>query len=111
MKAYYTLIDTIDVPMSVQLMNRSKNGNAIWKMYRRVPGEKYEITDEQLNDKDFMHVIRTRTITKPYSEALENTLKQNDIEFKLKRCNSCGGKKTTITYNSLKVVIPDENRE
>lgn len=59
----------------------------------------------ETNDKVLIESLKEKTEQLPFSSEVENSLKENNIDYTYAYCPSCGGKKVTkLQYNLLEVV-------
>lgn len=100
---YCKLIDAITTPLTLNLAHTKEYAGrqiATYKPIKFVPGEKYEVPDDEL----FIRSLKACTKKDPYSAELEEILTKYGVPYEIVMCKSCGGRKKKIEYNVVEVI-------
>ena len=96
---YFKLIDAIDTPQTISAARR-RNGITRQVHIKLMPGEKYELEDDEV----FIASLKRAKVEKKYTAELEQKLKANNIDYTEKVCRPCGGKVKHLIYYVVEVV-------
>ena len=95
----YRLIDGIKTPQTIRVV-RTENGKKSYSTARLIPGEVYQLED----DDNFIKSLFAAITSKPYSESLKSSLESIGVPFKMERgCQSCGGRGGRLKYCVVEV--------
>lgn len=100
---YCKLIDAIATPQTLNLARTKDYGGrkvASYTPVRFLPGEKYEVPDDDL----FLQSILNCKKLENYTPEKEAALKGCGCSYEVKMCRSCGGRRKKIEYNVLEVI-------
>lgn len=95
----FKLLDVIKERTQVDVVYR-KNGIPKYSYIVLDPGVEYELPEDEL----FQKSIRGCQFKKPYSKAMEESLKANNIPYKVEMCKQCGGRVKKLVYNPMEVI-------
>jgi len=96
---YFKLIDAIDIPQTITA-SRRRNGITRQVHIKLMPGEKYELEDDEV----FVASLKRAKVEKKYTTELEQKLKDSNIPYKEKVCRPCGGRVKHLIYCVVEVV-------
>lgn len=99
MSKYFKLVSVIDTVTTLNVAYQ-KNGRIAYSHVRLIPGEKYELG----NDEVFNQTLQTIKIERPYSEQLANELISLGVDYTEKFCKSCGGHTKKISYLAIEII-------
>jgi hypothetical protein len=97
--ATFKLHDAIKERTQVDVVYREK-GITKYSYIVLDPGVEYELPEDEL----FQKSIRGCVFKKPYSKTMEDSLKANNIPYKVELCKQCGGRVKKLAYNPLEVI-------
>lgn len=103
MAAYYKLHDAINETVKIRIARASKfvPKNVHYGIIEIEPGKKYYLEGDDI----LKGSIRKHQQKRPYTEGLENWLKQNGIEYKVTKCPVCGNRAgKELVYKIVEVV-------
>ena len=96
---YFKLIDAIDTPQTINA-SRRKNGVTRQVHIKLMPGEKYELEDDEV----FIASLKRAKVEKKYTVELEQKLKDSNISYTEKVCRPCGGRVKHLVYCVVEVI-------
>lgn len=95
----YKLIEGIKTPQQIRVI-LTENGKKTTNIVRLIPGETYQLED----DDNFVNSLRAAITTKPYTDSLVTMLKENGVPYQsVAGCQSCGGRGKRIKYCIIEV--------
>ena len=95
----FKLLDVIKERTQVDVVYR-EHGITKYSYIVLDPNVEYEMPNDEL----FQKSIIGCKFKKPYSRALEEALKANDIPYQVEMCKSCGGRVKKLVYNPMEVI-------
>lgn len=110
MKGTFRLIDGINTRQKISIAERSR-GYLRYGFIVLDPNTDYDLDSYELNGKDiksddtFVRSLKETVFKKSYSESLENELKAHNVSYRIEMCKSCGGRKRTIVYHPIEVLL------
>lgn len=101
---YFKLIEPVHESQYLMVDAKAKGGNRRYERLMVVPGKVYEIPDDlYLNSIKNAPKGRIR-----YDAKFEQMLKDNGVEYTVKKCGSCGGGVKSIIYSKYEIIEVDD---
>lgn len=98
--AQYRLNVAETVPVTLYMIPITHGNRVTYNNYLRLePGKVYETDDAAT-----IQYLKEKVQKVKHTQAIENALKDNNIEYEVEYCRSCGGRVRKIKYHLIEVI-------